>query len=623
MPFRNVMFYTGSICHEPFSHKYTGEQIRAIYSYKAYIRCIGNYLSTYLSNNRCIYLLYTGQPVLNHGRTTFYMYQPKISNFPSDGPGIVKALGPGKVVGTFARTASIRSWKEKYGIPEFLSYVQDNKTKQYELIDVVVNKNAEIPGKTLIQFKNAFGTTVHKIGNASSRILKDDANQFIDRMLEKKIGFPVFSVCDCNSFHTTGYIWGTYALRAVASEDEDAPVAFINFDQHPDTGGGDFVGSDTWGDALLANVKNGCYISIGNAGTKVGQGGNTYTWINSFVLRKDGKRIAPPAGKVKIRIELIKGDSWEDMDAARKAQYIAGVIGSVKSTWVATNVNNTTDLKISNLSVQADDFPVPEGCDINPSALVFEDIFEKFFSTLKDLFGAIRYTFITIDRDALQDHQTQWGDLCFFPNGTTLINTIQSVYSSLIASSPHCELIGLDITGLPESRVTYEQQTQYIVEPSTAWSKAEDQIIRLHTWGESVLKLQAEKRKRAEAEKQRQAELLRQQEQQRREEIQLDSQFAYRMSIIFENLLSDLRGVKLKSYISGQDRTMIASFWQPLRLKLDTMGTDWRKTKEIRTALENIAGVLRTAARKKSGMSKELKGLLHAYANRVSSLLQL
>ena len=76
------------------------------------------------------------------------------------------------------------------------------------------------------------------IPNKSSCVLTVDMDEFVARMVEEDLGYPAFSVSDCNSFHTTGYLWATYAVRSAyrhGAKQSDS-VALLNFDQHADAG---------------------------------------------------------------------------------------------------------------------------------------------------------------------------------------------------------------------------------------------------------------------------------------------------------------------------------------------------------------------------------------------------
>jgi hypothetical protein len=109
--------------------------------------------------------------------------------------------------------------------------------------------------------------------NKSSAVPSEQMDSFIENLIELKpsLGFPVFSVCDCNSFHTTGYLWGMYAARSLQQLGlPKGPVAIVNFDSHADTGKKDsqVVAIDRWGGMLVNSMAKAgfpaCYLSVFN-----------------------------------------------------------------------------------------------------------------------------------------------------------------------------------------------------------------------------------------------------------------------------------------------------------------------------------------------------------------------
>ena len=111
--------------------------------------------------------------------------------------------------------------------------------------------------------------------NCSSRVPKGQLDSFVTGLVElnglSSLGFPVFSVCDCNSFHTSGYLWGLYAAKmAKKKKMKTGPIAVINFDQHSDSGGPTqaIPKSDAWGCLLVNSIcKMGCgacFVSVFN-----------------------------------------------------------------------------------------------------------------------------------------------------------------------------------------------------------------------------------------------------------------------------------------------------------------------------------------------------------------------
>ncbi|MFW9842754.1 MAG: hypothetical protein ACFFES_17830 [Candidatus Thorarchaeota archaeon] len=231
-------------------------------------------------------------------------------------------------------------------------------------------------------------------------------DQFVTELLDEDLGFPVFSVCDCNSFHTSGYLWGLYAAKMMNRKGKpNGPVAVINFDQHDDYGGTKYhyTRSDGWGASLLDRLKRmqlPCfYLTVGN-----GENGTSRIYI--------------------------KGSQTS---TSRQ-------IGTFnKETWTGI---------------------------------------------LQDLGGIVQYIFITIDRDCLNNSYTQWGDGCFGDTGA-LTTKMKDVLSPMIEAcqeqtEDHLpQIIGFDITGLPEHRIIQGKTDQ---EPVQVWKDLDEQLVKIKAW---------------------------------------------------------------------------------------------------------------------------------------------
>ncbi|ADO69010.1 hypothetical protein [Stigmatella aurantiaca] len=600
MGFSKVMFFSGSILHETFAETETASETIARYSYLDYLRCVTGKLGTFLGQEPCKYLLYKGTPVLNQGSTRFELHQPGTNQFAGTETAVKSVLGTGTVVGAFARTASVASMQPAYNLPAKVYFVRDNKTGAY---DVVKDGDELPPGKTRATYTLRGAQTTDAVGNTSSRIIKDDADRFVGQMLKAKIGFPAFSVCDCNSFHTSGYLWGTYAIRSVMDPGSDDAVAILNFDQHQDLGGGALVASDAWGLPTLASVKNGCYLSIGNAASRrSGEGlGGEYQWSTTVALRKDGATTHSPIKVMTVKTQIAQ-KAISAMTAEEKVQYYGALLSSLSSKWTRVDpLGSAQDCRLSDLKNATLGMPLAPGCTLTLDALDAGELFTCFFQALVQYLGRpIKYVFVTVDRDVIQNHHTQWGDKSLFPNGFTLVRTISTVHEALLAASPQCTLIGVDITGLPESRKVYGQWTDNIQPVASTWEGAEEQILKLFQWGESCLQSQSS----------------------------ATALFMYRMGIIFDNLTKDLKGRALRPYVSDGVRKEISTFWNPLRASFESSqkggkGLITVVPVSMPPKLEEIASALRSASRTSGYISKEIKTQLIAYANRIDSLLKL
>jgi hypothetical protein len=109
--------------------------------------------------------------------------------------------------------------------------------------------------------------------NKSSAIPQEQMDDFVKGLvnLQVPLGFPLFTVSDNNSFHTTGYLWGLYALLALKKNNGVVgPVAVVNFDSHADAGKAksEVVASDRWGSMLVSAIHSegypACYLSVFN-----------------------------------------------------------------------------------------------------------------------------------------------------------------------------------------------------------------------------------------------------------------------------------------------------------------------------------------------------------------------
>lgn len=248
--------------------------------------------------------------------------------------------------------------------------------------------------------------------NKSSLVLRDQINEFIQQLADLEnpdLGFPVFSVCDCNSFHTSGYLWGLYAAKKLKKLDKMpvAPIAIVNFDQHDDMGKskGDCVASDRWGLPLVNSLgklgyERACYLSVLNGGAKT-----------------------PPSPACKAFFHAAGG----------------------------TEKCPSIDLKGKTYEKRFN-----------------EATFREFWGRVKEYFGAkIGYVFVSVDRDCLENNFTQWGD-GGVPDVAALKKVMSAVLAPLLGSRPIDEidlrksssnkkdtkttarLIGFDVTGLPE-----------------------------------------------------------------------------------------------------------------------------------------------------------------------------
>ncbi|NOK22739.1 hypothetical protein HMI50_37585, partial [Corallococcus carmarthensis] len=275
---------------------------------------------------------------------------------------------------------------------------------------VVVPKQVEPKPPTPVPMVNKIAASVELASssqpvvttetNKSSAVPKEQMDAFIDGLvaLRPEVGFPLFTICDNNSFHTTGYLWGFYAVKALKARGKlDGPVMVLNFDSHSDAGSQSarFVASDRWGGMLVNAIKAegvpGGYLSTFNHPKGTG---------NHFVS----------AG---------------------------GTVGSAPSK---------PTISLEDLAIG----------DLQAREARLREIFATFWEAVQTHFGQpIKYVFYTIDRDVLLNSFTQWGDGAI--NGPTdLVPYLRAALGPLLvgteAKPAAAKLIGFDITGMPETR---------------------------------------------------------------------------------------------------------------------------------------------------------------------------
>lgn len=258
--------------------------------------------------------------------------------------------------------------------------------------------------------------------NKSSAVPKEQMDEFIEGLvkLQPPLGFPLFSVCDNNSFHTTGYLWGLYAVKSLVKHQlAQGPVAVVNFDSHSDAGtkSSRFVASDRWGGMLVSAIaKEGfpaCYLSTFNHPKGTG---------NHFVAQ-GGQGTAP--GKPSFSVE-----DFKDKEKMR---------------------------------------------------LLFTEFWAKVADYFGE---PIRYVFFTIDRDVLRNSFTQWGDgaingpeeLLAYMQCVLGPLGVMTSSSSTTTGSTEAALIGFDITGLPEAVSIIRAPTDGIQIPAMVWKSMADEI---------------------------------------------------------------------------------------------------------------------------------------------------
>jgi hypothetical protein len=465
-----------------------------------YLRCVHEHLTEFMVEP-CTYVLVRGTNVIAQGRKVFDVYRPEgavhIRRRDTD-EAVARKLGNPTALGAFARTASVANYDTFTGpplnLPQSVSFVHPSGRPRE--CDVIAG-DEPLAGRTRISVNGA--TTVE---NKSSLVLLPDMNAFIaDMVANADIGFPAFSVSDCNSFHTSGYMWAMYALgkaNATHGRDDDAPVLFLNFDQHTDAGDPsekEMVASDRWGCPALSQVKNGVYMSYGTGALDATTSnptrglGKEYKFTNNFFYRINGGPIKTLSIN-KAREVAGKGKRYSALDTEDQLNYIGGFLCSLRHVWNAVRGDpkgaSMSGLRFAGVGGNA--IERIEGFPYDPADFdlprLFDELWTRFILSFE---RHIKYVYVTVDRDVVQGHQTQWGDGSLFPNAQSLYQTITAVVDSVFDQSIEARLIGFDITGLPESRVVYNRLTQTLSRVDNAWEEMLDELNCLYPWAKARL----------------------------------------------------------------------------------------------------------------------------------------
>jgi hypothetical protein len=289
--------------------------------------------------------------------------------------------------------------------------------------------DADEPSKTeSIAFKNVSSRCSHGQINA---IVKE--MQELQR--EGELDWPVFSVWDCNCFHTSGYLMGKYAFDCADSL-QNKTLIVVNIDQHSDAGreSQKFVSSDKWGVPLIKQYEKygkGVYVSLSSAGKKEDD-----IAVESHVWYMDKEK-----GIQYIKVEKPIG---------QKEKALAALIQ-------AKEKKATTESWI--LKKHLDDL----GAGKNKDA---ENAMTKHWQALLEIIGSkhkhFDYVFLSIDRDCMKKNFTQWGDNKSILENYNHVNEVaDAVLSTLIVDKKKTKLVGFDVTGLPEGNMEYFGKGEY------------------------------------------------------------------------------------------------------------------------------------------------------------------
>ncbi len=249
-------------------------------------------------------------------------------------------------------------------------------------------------------------------GNYSSRATKTETDAIVaymlDQKIQKRIGWPAFSVWDCNCFHNSGYIMGKYALdTAIAvSREVDPPVLIVNIDQHSDAGSKNqsIVSSDRWGYALAECYPNSSYLSVASAGKETAHQIETYYRPGDSAVATLRPLHIPGQNKfTNTHIGHLFTGSKQEKKAARDL---------LKAYWTL--------------------------------------LLTKIYPNVEGRPGNFKFVYLTIDRDCMVGNLNQWGDVkAILQNYEQVAILADTILSTLVSTG--ARVVGFDVTGLPEN----------------------------------------------------------------------------------------------------------------------------------------------------------------------------
>lgn len=275
---------------------------------------------------------------------------------------------------------------------------------------IQINAKAEVPAKTfniartgrapVNTTKNGLKVALlNNLSDCSGRVVKTELDDFVEA-IKPILPYPLFSVSDCNTFHTTGYLWGKLALDRSWAANTSGAVLAVDIDQHNDSGSdtSGIVSSDGWGHPLIKNYDKGAYVVLGLATNEV-DNVNVYT-----ALRKATKNVST----VKCKKEVDGGGIFEQVATTLTPRLLRGP---------------------------------------------FVPILQALTKLLDDLEGLLADTFkhvyITVDRDSMFGSRTHWKDRdVTFKDPAEIINVLDALVCAMAARG--VRLAGFDVTGLPE-----------------------------------------------------------------------------------------------------------------------------------------------------------------------------
>jgi len=262
--------------------------------------------------------------------------------------------------------------------------------------------------------------------NGNSNIPTKQLDAFVEKLVKLDLGFPLFTVSDCNTFHTSGHLWGAYAVRQLEEicqpDGLDGAIAVINIDQHADAGGygSEWASSKAWGGSLLEYIKNrkhnACFLTLYN-GVKGGTPGGrlSYVW------------------KSKIHENL-----------------------------ASTDIENVLKAK-----------PVD-----------YNKLLDKVATSIGEG-KKVKYLFIGVDRDCLTQSYTYWGE-GLIPNKDLSKVIVGLVDAFKLKYGNDIRVIGVDICGLPEHPSRLERCSTRDGKTKDVYAKLNTELVQLWYYARSL-----------------------------------------------------------------------------------------------------------------------------------------
>lgn len=265
--------------------------------------------------------------------------------------------------------------------------------------------------------------------NCSGRVLHTDIGHLVDKMkaVKGRIGWPLFTVCDCNSFHNVAYVLGAYALDIATAGDADGPVLVINFDQHDDLGSypQSIVRSDGWGAQLLGRYRRGAYVVIGSGGeTRIVRGGKGPNQVKYSSKTVDAQQVVGfYTGELR---EIMRGPFRQ-----RKMVYPEELEFTTAELTDLNTEQKKVDLKLK-----------------------FNGLWDHIFARIRgeEAFGHdfFKHVYVTVDRDCMKYNYTCWKDIKSVFDSFEQVKSLMDILLETLKTRG-CTLAGLDVTGLPEA----------------------------------------------------------------------------------------------------------------------------------------------------------------------------